>query len=1236
MCLNSAIGQSLNLKFDHITSENGLVQNTIHGIVKDKYGYIWFGTWGGLCRYDGYKFRIYKYDPKNIKSISDNRIHNLAKDANEDIWVETFDDRTFCRYNYLTDDFERVLIEAVSPEIQELVYRRHNSVSISHPNNKYTLTLKSQSNSLVETHFKTKQDKIYTYNVANRWTLSDSYVTSLYKDDHNILWVGTFSNGVNKANLNSQLFDYYFHDPKNPKSIIDNNIRAICEDNAGNLWIGTRDKGITIIDKANNYRHLAFKEGDSNSINSNQVRRIFCDSRGYIWIGTRKGLDRYNPADGKIRHFEELGLKNTMVFGFTEDKAGDVWIASWNGVYRYNAQKDNFNHYNLGDEARTQHVRVIMEDKEGQLWAGTEGGGIFILKPTQGNDEVKIVRQIKYENDAKNTIIDNRINSIYEDKSGLIWVGTGNGLHTYNPKTKAVELFTGASGLAEATVAGIIEDDAGYIWISHKKGISRLNSKTLAVHNYTLQDGLQSNEFSDGAIVKSRFSNKLYLGGNNGYNSFIPDSIAPEPTLPKVVFTELQILNQAVAINQEVNGRVVLDRPLYLTNELTLNHQDRSIAIEFAALHYANPDGNKYAYMLEGFDKEWIYTDASRRLATYSNLAPGKYVFKVKASNSDGIWNEVPTTLNIGVMPPFWASIWAYILYGLFILLALYLFYYFSARFTKLKSKLAYESLIREKEHDLNQNKLQFFTNISHEIKTPLSLILAPVERLLSVGKNNELLYGQLQTMKANGDRLMRLVNQLLDFRRLETGNSELVLRQHDLIAFLHSIIESFRTYAAQKNISLEFSPQTQTIFMRFDEDKLEKVISNLLSNAFKFTPSGGTIALEVSQDLPNDNAVIKVMDNGKGIPDEEKELIFKPFQQGITNKAGGTGLGLTYSKALVELHGGNISVDCSKQSDGQNLTVFTVTLPTKPTATITSETANSPATQAAEIAEHHPMQHAALEETQPEREQLLVNGKTPSLLIVEDNDELRRYLCDYFESMYTVIEAGNGKEGLEMASKVLPDIIISDVMMPEMNGLEFCKRLKTDLKTSHIPFIMLTAKAPIENQIEGIETGADDYIVKPFNLAYLQTKVKNLLLSKERLREKYKTEITLEPSIVTPVSPDEKLLQKLLQYVEDRIADSELNIEDICSEIGLSRTHLYRKVKALTGFSMAELIKELRLKRAMQLLKDHKFNVNEVAYMVGFNDADYFRKCFKTKFNMPPSEYYKSVEIREKPVYEP
>lgn len=1207
-------GQFLQLKFDQITSENGLPQSTIHGIAKDKHGFMWFGTWSGLCRYDGYHIRVYRYDAHNPRSLINSRIHNILTDNHGDLWISTFDEQYLCRYHYETDDFERLPIADCPAELKDKINRRNHRLQINFSYQQTQWHLDNLSTTLVETHLPSGKQKTYTVDAGNPWSINDAYISDLFLDDQQVIWLGTYSNGINRSYLDASPFHYLYHHPTRPHSLIENTVRSISEDQDGNLWVGTRSKGITVVKKDGQYQHFQHDPESTHSIRSNYIKKILCDTHGYIWIGSQSGLDRYNPRQKTIERMADSSTLNTGVYGMAEDSDGNIWLATWNGISKFNRRTKKIETFNLSSSLTEQHVWTIFIDSKRQIWAGTEGAGIFIFRES-ADGELKLHRTLHHGSLTATSLSDNRIYSIFEDFENRIWIGTGNGLDCYDAKIDRVKQFSSLGDLwPKGTIAGITEDDNGFIWASHKEGISRIDKNSLDIRTFSKQDGLQSNEFADGAVYRSLQANRLYFGGNKGINYFCPDSIRTNKTPPKVVLTELRILNQPVEVNQQINGRVVLQQPLYLSPSVALTYEDKSISIEFAALHYVNPAGNQYAYMLEGFDNEWIQGDANKRIASYSNLAPGNYTFKVKASNSDGVWNTSPTELSISVAPAFWASTLAYMMYGLIFLLLLYAFYYYITRYTKLKSKLAYEAILYEKERELHESKVQFFTNISHEIKTPLTLILSPIQQLKSWGGQDVQIQDQLQTMETNGQHLLKTVNQLLDIRRFETGNEELHIEKIELLSLIKKVIDSFTQQARQKKIRLKVASMEPEIYAMLDVDKMEKVLYNLLSNALKFTDSGGMIKIRVRQ--RNEQLLIDVIDNGKGISPEDLDRIFKPFLQGRSTAPGGTGLGLSYSKTLIEMHGGKLIAESRANTQRNKLTVFRVLLPIEQTATIVTTPAEEASTQNPSTASVV-LPNATIEK-------LLLLPRKCTLLLVEDNDQMRSYLAQFFCSDYDILEAPNGEQGLTLARKHIPDLIISDVMMPKIDGISFTRQIKSDILLRHIPVILLTARTWVEYEVEGLETGADDYMVKPFHLPVLALKVRNLLLTRFHIQEKFRKQIAIEPTKINPQSPDEMLLQKVLLYIEEHVQDSDLKIEAICQAIGLSRAQLYRKMKALTGYSMNDLIKEIRLKRAQQLLQDHKFQINEIAYMVGFNDPEYFRKSFKAKVGCSPSAYAK------------
>ncbi|MGN0021063.1 MAG: two-component regulator propeller domain-containing protein [Sphingobacterium hotanense] len=1210
----TANAQFLSLKFDHITSENGLPHNTIHGIAKDKYGFMWFGTWSGLCRYDGYQIKIYRYDAQNPNTIANNRIHNILRDSKGDLWVATFEDQTLSKYNYQTDDFTRVPYEKGPKEILGKINRRDHRYNVKFQFQQTQWHLDNNKTALVETYLPTGAQKLYTEDPSNPWAINDAYISDVYLDDQHVLWLGSYSHGINRAYLDATPFHALMYHPGSKQSLAENTIRSLTEDSQGNLWVGTRSKGITVVKKNGDFLQYKSESNNPNSIQNNYIKKLFCDSKGIIWIGNQGGLDRYDPRTDQIERLYHPSVKSNPVYGIMEDQDQNIWFATWKGVVKWTRKNQSFRYYKFDEFLAEPHFWTILQDQQGRIWLASEGNGIFIVKEN-AQGKLQILKHLRHEEKKTNTLSDNRIYALFQDKQNDIWIGTGNGLDLYHAKNERIETLSRISNLwPSGTIAGVTQDKQGYIWVSHKQGISRIEKEKMQIRTFSDTDGLLSTDNIEGSIFNSKSANRLYFGSNLGVCHFSPDSVRTNPEAPKIVFTELNILNEAVEVQKKINDRVVLERPIHLTERIKLTHADKTFRVAFAALHFTNPNGNKYAYMLEGFDADWIYTSSNKREASYSNLPPGNYKLLVKASNSDGVWTAKASTLQIDVLPPWWASPLAYLFYFAIGLLLLYIFYYYSTRYTKLKSKLAYEAIIYEKELEMQENKLQFFTNISHEIKTPLTLILSPIEQLKTWAEHDKKPTEQLEMMENNGRRLLRTVNQLLDFRRLETGQEKITVEHTDINKLISNVIDSFKLEARKKDINLIYQPSRSTLIMQLDADKLEKIVINLISNALKFTPAKGIVKVRLKEDA--NHLEIDVLNNGPSIAENELESIFEPFKQGKDKIAGGTGLGLTYSRYLTSLLGGQISVESRSHSERQPLTAFKIRLP-KP---LTDDMFEERTKDFKESTESQ-----ILPTTKTIEPSNTVLSRKCSMLIVEDNIEMNDYLADYFRNSYAVSQAYDGEEGFAVAQKVMPDLIISDVMMPKVDGLNFTQQIKSNTLLRHIPVLLLTARSLQEQEIEGLAIGADDYIIKPFQLPILALKVKNQLILRLRQQELFQQRISIEPSQVSTQSPDEMLLQKVFAFIESNMSNSDLKIDHIGESIGLSRAQLYRKIKSLTGMGLADVIKELRLKRAQQLLKEQKWMVSEVGYQVGFSDPEYFRKTFKAKFGYSPSEYAKS-----------
>ncbi len=1092
--------------------------------------------------------------------------------------------------------------------------------------------------------------KTFSYKPEDKNSISKNIITSLFIDRTGILWVGTNGGGVNKFDPNRKKFKHVKRNLKE-NSLSYDKIRSIFEDSNGTFWVGTEGGGLN---KGN-----SGKEKYAAFTSTNELRKVFAleeisiKNRKFLLEGGQNHpylfkIDITNPRDKtpKITRLEGI---HRSVFSLLNDSQDNLWIGTYSGgLYRWikdvdgNYSKQNFKeNTNDVNSLANNIVRNIYEDSKGNIWIAT-GDGLSQLPITEKYKEDPKFKNYKKDEEDPNSLSHNYILSLFENRKGELWIGTfGGGLNKLIPgengKEATFKNYSIAQGLPNNVIKAILEDEQGHLWVSTNKGLSMFDTDQEIFKNFDVSDGLQDSEFQELASLK-RKDGELVFGGINGFNAFYPREINDNKTAPETVVTKLSIFNEEIAVGEEINGRVLLEENISEVKDITLDYSENSFSFEFSSLHFSAPKKNQYAYKLEGFDNDWVYASSDKRFATYTNIEPGNYTLKVKSSNNDGLWDNTPYTLQLTVRPPIYRTTVAYIIYGLLLLLLLAGLWRFTIISNTKKHQLELEHLEKEKNDELQTLKLDFFTNISHEFKTPLTLIKAPLEYLLSskeeIGASN--LKEQYQLMHKNTNYLLRLVNQLLDFRKINQGKMSLVVRHTDIVFFIKEVAEPFQLLAFKKSVKFNIVSSQEHFKTWFDHNALEKVINNLLSNAFKFTPEGGEIIVEIDVDkngpTEKENVIIKVKDNGLGISDVKKNIIFEKYYTEKENEkvnSKGVGIGLAFTKSLVELHLGSISVE-NNEGGGS---CFTVTLPTDKQAYENAEdisckeiTDNDYLVRSSEAESLAIDLNDELEDYNLSK----VRSKNPVLLIVDDNPDIIQFIKQVMGKTYTVFEANNGERGMEIAKKVLPNIIITDVVMPVMGGIEFCEMIKTTNITSHIPVIMLTAKTSQESEIEGLSHGADAYLKKPFNVQVLELKVANILKDREELRKRFKKEITLQPKEVTVTSLDEKFLQQAVETVEKHMMNTDFNVEMLVKEMGHSRSNLYLKFKELTGLSSSEFIRNIRLKRAIQLLDNSDFSVKEIMFRTGFNTASYFSKCFKKEFGVVPSEYIKKTKVEQ------
>jgi len=1225
-------------------------ENTIYSIYEDDTGQIWLGGAQGLYR----ATRDNKGDyfiqsmneaiglPKNtVGCIGKDRFGRLILGTGNGVYIQGTSTDPIKVRRFHDGFFNSILIDQ-----QNHIWFGTNDGLLYFKNEEGTKFPK-----LVD-HFR--------YDPRNRHSLSKNIVKSLFIDKTGIIWIGTNGGGINSYDPQRKQFAH-IRKSQDPNSLSYDKIRAIFEDSNGTLWFGTEGGGLNMLREEDNdgmYDKFIVLDRIKKPFALSELQQ---NGKKMLFIGAENvpGLYRLNISSSdtiKEENIEALDEIDRSVFSLLTDSQQRLWIGTYgDGVHRWipnngsdGFSKDVFTHHPSGQGTISNNIiRNIYEDSQGNIWFGTAKGLSKLPSEETGNKRPKFsIYQNKIGD--QNAISHNYILAIHESSKGDLWIGTfGGGLNKLVPSQSGGDdtfiSYSDVDGLPNNVIKGILEDGKGRLWLSTNNGLSRFDPETESFKNYDKNDGLQDNEFQELACLK-REDGELLFGGVNGFNAFYPKDISENTVPAETVITNFLISNKPVAIGEEINGRVVLEKNIDDTEEIELKYSENNFSFEFSALHYAAPGKNQFAYMLEGFDKDWITTSPEKRFATYTNLEPDTYTLKVKASNNDDLWDSTPVAMNVTVIHPWWCTTLAKSIYSLMLLGLLWLFWRYTFISTTKKHQLELEHLEKEKSEELHQAKLEFFTNISHELRTPLTLIKGPLEYLKKRGQKLEWskVRGQYSLMEKNTDYLMRLVDQLLDFRKISQGKMRLVVRNSDIVEFITEVAEPFQFLAHKKSLNFEILAQKRSIKAWFDHDALEKIMNNLLSNAFKFTPENGNITVEISNEkksdvLQNSKApsgtsecvLIKVKDTGPGISKNKTSQIFERYyKDGNKGNPKGVGIGLSFTKSLIELHQGAIDIN-SEENMG---TLFEIRLPKQKEAyskkddiSIKESSDNDYLIRSSET------DSLAIDLNDDIIDEGISKprSKLPTLLVVDDNSDIRTFIKEVLDEEYTIYEAENGKEGLDVALKIIPNIIISDILMPVMDGIEFSRRIKNHGTTSHIPIILLTAKASQESELEGLQIGADDYLRKPFDMELLQLKLSNIINYRKQLRERFNKEIILQPKEVTVTSADERFLQAAMDIVEKHMMNTDFNVEMLVKEMGHSRSNLYIKFKELTGLSSSKFIRSIRLKRAVQLLEQSDLSVKEIMYMTGFNTASYFSKCFKKQFGIIPSEYVRKKQDR-------
>lgn len=1323
-----------NYPVEYIGIEQGLSNNAVTAIYQDHNGFMWFGTYDGLNRYDGYGFRVFRNKPRDTTSLINNRIVTISEDQENNLWIGT--KQGISVYSNITFRFASISylphgennpqpvnlsINAIKTDAQGnvligtggrglLLYRKGAKYAIQvtyqHENkplqryhvqaiwidkqqrtwlflqgiglctfDQQALTIKlvnnkvrsayaleaddhgniwiGAENGLVSYNINTQAVKEYdeasghlTNNkvvglsmdkeqqlwvatdgggvnilhvqtgkvnylqpTQDKKSLTSSSVYAIYEDKEARKWIGTLRGGINLIDVHKERFTTIAHDPNNHNSPADNFILSFCEDPEGNLWIGTDGGGASYWNrKQNNWTSFKHDPGNPRSLSNNFVTSIVRDSRNNIWLATYGGsINRYNKDSKTFTSYScnysgyVFGDRN--VWKLYEDSKQNLWAGATAGghLYKYNSQADQFE---LFDNKLTDIISLY-EDKAGVLWGGTF------------TDLVKIDPVNKAHKYYK---IGNAIRSIYEDKAGNCWIGTeGNGLLLFDRNKGTYTSYTESDGLSSNSVLNTLEDKAGNLWISTFNGISKYNRQKKTFRNFYVSDGLQSNQFNYNAALRLS-SGEFVFGGIKGFNIFYPDSVTDIHTMPHLQLTGLKINNVPVEEEQSL----VKGQSLAGIEELRLPYNKAVISVDFAALEYSAADKIAYAYYMEGWDKDWNYV-GKLRTANYSRLNEGDYTLRIKSTNAEGVWNTEERIIKVTVQPPWYRSWWAYLLYMVVAAAFIRLYLVYKTRQERLKYQVQITEMKAEKEKELNERKLSFFTNISHEFRTPLTLIINPIKELL-YNKEQVVDTKELNIVYRNARRLLSLVDQLLLFRKADSNADQLRVTKLNFSDLCKEVYLCFVQQARSKKIQYDFQCHNPAIELYADREKIEIALFNLITNAIKFTPEQGKVTITVTE--TEKQVEVNIIDSGIGIPGNIGNKLFDRFYQVQEKESSlktGFGIGLYLVKHFIESHLGQIRYT-SATGGG---TRFTVSLQKgmahfPPASIMAEETSTSSEILEELMEEDIPEQ---LTESMPANEEedpgtLVTN--LPSMLVIDDNHQIRQYVAQLFRKTFRVFEAESGEEGLKMAKENQPDIIISDVVMQGLTGIELCALIKEDPSLNHIPLVLLTASSSPDIKLKGVECGADDYITKPFDKELLIARVGNILKSRNNLQKYFYNEITLQQNTLK-ISPEYKeFLERCIAVVEEHLDDETFSIKTLASEVGMSHSNLYKKVKSISGQSVNSFIRFIRLRKAAALFINTPCNVNEAAFQVGMSDIKYFREQFNKVFGMNPSEYIK------------
>ena len=1196
-------------------SNNSISSLLINSIVKTEDEKFIVGTNQGLMTFDPYNstLQLTKFDLNDKYETVESSIESILIDNNKTLWLGTSSKGLIKITN--TDD---------SYKIQNLMItnKRVLSLSLKQDGN---ILCGTENDGLFEISNEKNEIENYKFDKNIQDGIKSNSIWSTYTDEKNRIWLGYYNNGIDVYNENYNKFKSLRSISGYSNSLSSSSVTGIIKDDKDRLWISTTEGGIDVYDrKTSRFTNLINNKNNiANGLDKLETTSIFKDSHGNILIGTWESgfyILKKNSKRFKNINNSNSKLKSDKVMSFAEDSNGTIWIGTFfGGLYSYNTYNNKVSHYDSSAfveyNINTSNIRKVIVDNKDNIWIGTRAGLYRINKNEEDSFSITSFNE-RFKTILGENISSTIVYSLFEDELKNIWIGSLDyGLFKYNYDTDEINWFNNDNGFIHESISSIAQDQNGHLWISGNKGLTKYDPYKNLFYNFNKDDGLSSNKFNYNSVFTD--NELLYFGGLNGLNYFNPDKIQYNEELPLVYLKDLKLSNELVAIG---DLKSPLQKSLSTTDKLTLSHNQSFFSIEYVGVNYTRSKNNQYAYLLEGFDEKWNYV-GSKTNATFTNVPAGDYIFQVKASNNDGLWNEIPTKLNIKILPAWWQSNLAWLIYLLTLMTISYISYKVFIERIRERRILKFEREEHKQLEALNSKKIQFFTNISHEFRTPLTLILNPLNDIIKGDFSNLSLTtkNKLEIIHKNSNRLSRLINELMDFRKLQFNKMSVNASKINLIPFIEEVSSHFEGEATEKNIILSVDYSENPINVWGDPSMLEKIIFNLLSNAFKVTPTNGMVSIYINKSSNKINfplidpekllesIEIIIEDTGSGIKKENINKIFDRFYQ-VTEfdkqYYGGTGIGLEVVRNFIELHKGKIEVS-SKLNIG---TQFKIQLPN---GNKHLEIKNKNITVKYNSNDNLQTKLTAFENSNNK-------SKDKTLLIIDDNSELRSYLNNELDTNYNILLAENGKIGFELANKHIPDIIITDVMMPVMDGIELCEMIKNDLRTSHIPIMMITAKGMEVDKIKGIDSGADVYLQKPFNMNVLKSHLKQLISTRKILFKKYLSGIDFSENTT---SLDQEFILNVLNYINKNISDNNLNVENLADELLLSRSKLYRKIKALTGLTANEFIRNVRLEKSKEILENSEFSISEICYKVGFSSPSYFTKCFKLQYGVLPKE---------------